>query len=453
MLDPKIFRAYDIRGVADEDFNDESVHALGQAFGGMVKDRGGQTVSVGHDCRLSGPRIFDAFCGGLMSAGVDVFGIGAVATPLAYFSETHLDANAAVSITGSHNPSNWNGFKFTINKGALFGEDIQEIRSRATSASGHSARGNLTNVSIAEAYIDYALSTLRPMTREVTVICDAGSGMAGPIAPTLYEQMGATVIPLFCETDGRFPYHHPDPTEEENLADLREALQSSKADIGLAFDGDADRLGAVNHDQRIIWGDQLMLLFAQSILKEQPRAKFLAEVKCSDVLFSRIAELGGSIEMGKVGHSLIKARMKETGAILAGEMSGHLFFKDRYLGYDDGIYAGARLVELLGSESFDLNNFLASLPKTVATPEIRIPCDDHRKFEVVEAAKNILRPRYDLVEIDGLRLRTDKGWALLRASNTQPALVMRVEATDAKALASIQSIVESTLKEIMHDRA
>ncbi len=451
MLDPKIFRAYDIRGIADEDFNDEAVKALGHAFGSMVRDRGGKRVSVGHDCRLSGPRIYDAFCKGILQAGTDVVGIGTVATPLTYFSEHHLKTDASVSITGSHNPSNWNGFKFTVGKGALFGQDIQEIRTRATQSQTSDQRGSFEAIDIQEAYIEYALSTLRPLTQDVTVVCDAGSGMAGPIAPTLYERMGAKVLPLYCEADGRFPYHHPDPTEEENLQDLRTTLTTSQADIGLAFDGDADRLGAVNRDQRIVWGDQLMLLFAESILEEMPGAQFLAEVKCSDVLFSRIAELGGSIEMGKVGHSLIKARMKETGAVLAGEMSGHLFFNDRYLGYDDGIYAGARLVELMGRGVANVSTFLDGLPKTVATPEVRIACDDHLKFDVVDRAKSILRQTYDLVEIDGLRLRTNEGWALLRASNTQPALVMRVEAKTQPDLQNIRAVIENTVKGIMNE--
>ena len=419
----------------------------------MVKERGGHAISVGHDCRLSGPRIYEAFCNGILQADVNVSGLGTVATPLTYFSEHHLDTDASVSITGSHNPANWNGFKFTIDKGALFGDDIQEIRKRAALYAPTHGRGKFESINIEDAYIEYALSTLRPLTQDVTVICDAGSGMAGPIAPRLYERMGARVIPLFCETDGHFPFHHPDPTEEENLLDLRDALTRSQADIGLAFDGDADRLGAVNRDQRIVWGDQLMLLFAQSILQESPGAKFLAEVKCSDVLFSRIAELGGSIEMGKVGHSLIKARMKETGAILAGEMSGHLFFKDRYLGFDDGIYAGARLIELIGGGQANITEFLNGLPRTVATPEIRIPCDDQIKFAVVEKAKSILRHNYELVEIDGLRLRTKEGWALLRASNTPPALVMRVEADSQPSMDEIRSLIESTVQDIMNEDA
>jgi phosphomannomutase/phosphoglucomutase len=273
--------------------------------------------------------------------------------------------------------------------------------------------------------------------------------MAGPVAPAIYEAMGATVIPLYCEPDGTFPFHHPDPTEEKNLVDLRNTVRDHAADVGLAFDGDADRLGAISGDNRIVWGDQLMLLFAQSILKDHADAHFLAEVKCSDILFSRIRELGGRIEMGKVGHSLIKARMRETGALLAGEMSGHLFFNDRYLGYDDGIYAGARLIELLGRNEVDLTTFLDELPNTVATPEIRIPCSDDTKFAVVEAAKEKLRVDYELVEIDGLRLRTTDGWGLLRASNTQPALVMRVEAKSQESLADVRGIIESVVGELI----
>jgi phosphomannomutase/phosphoglucomutase len=449
MLNSKVFRAYDIRGVADAEFSDEAVHKLGKAFGSMVLLKGGRSIAVGRDCRMSGARLFEAFAAGAQSSGADVYGLGTVATPLSYFSETHLKADAAVSITGSHNPADWNGFKFSIQKMALFGDDIQQMRERIEHNQFENGQGTLQHVDLIPAYIEHVLGTLRPLERDVRVVCDAGSGMAGPVAPAIYEAMGATVIPLYCEPDGTFPFHHPDPTEEKNLVDLRNTVRDHAADVGLAFDGDADRLGAISGDNRIVWGDQLMLLFAQSILKDHADAHFLAEVKCSDILFSRIRELGGRIEMGKVGHSLIKARMRETGALLAGEMSGHLFFNDRYLGYDDGIYAGARLIELLGRNEVDLTTFLDELPNTVATPEIRIPCSDDTKFAVVEAAKEKLRVDYELVEIDGLRLRTTDGWGLLRASNTQPALVMRVEAKSQESLADVRGIIESVVGELI----
>ena len=450
MLNPKVFRAYDIRGVADEEFGNEAVYELGRAFGSMVMARGGTRIAVGRDCRLSGARLFDAFASGAKNAGMTVFGLGAVGTPLSYFSEHHLETDAAVSITGSHNPSDWNGFKFSIQKMALFGNDIQELRERIDSQNFTQGMGSVQHKEILPAYLEYCLSTLKPLHKDVHIVCDAGSGMAGPAAPALYEAMGAKVTPLFCEPDGTFPHHHPDPTEEHNLIDLRRTVTEVGAAAGLAYDGDADRLGAICGDGRIVWGDQLMLLFAQSILAENPDAKFLAEVKCSDVLFNRIKALGGEIEMGKVGHSLIKARMRETGALLAGEMSGHLFFKDRYLGFDDGIYAGARLVELIGRDEVNLESFLDGLPKTVATPEIRIPCPDDRKFGVVEAAKKHFRKTHELVEIDGLRLRTESGWALLRASNTQPALVMRIEADSTSSLAQIRTLIESELEGLLN---
>lgn len=451
MLNSKVFRAYDIRGVADEDFSDEAVHNLGKAFGSMVLLKGGRSIAIGRDCRMSGARLFESFAAGAQSSGANVYGLGTVATPLSYFSESHLKADAAVSITGSHNPADWNGFKFSINKMALFGDDIQEMRHRVDHNQFENGQGTLNHVDLIPAYIEHVLGTLRPIQRDVRVVCDAGSGMAGPVAPAIYEAMGATVVPLFCEPDGTFPFHHPDPTEEENLLDVRRTVQSQDAELGLAFDGDADRLGAISGDNRVVWGDQLMLLFAQSILKDHADAHFLAEVKCSDILFSRIRALGGRIEMGKVGHSLIKARMRETGALLAGEMSGHLFFNDRYLGYDDGIYAGARLIELLGRNEVDLPTFLDELPKTVATPEIRIPCSDDTKFAVVQAAKDRLRADYELVEIDGLRLRTEDGWGLLRASNTQPALVMRIEANSQQALSRVKTIIESVVGDLIDD--
>ena len=449
MLNSKVFRAYDIRGVADVEFDDEAVHKLGKAFGSMVLLRGGRSIAVGRDCRMSGERLFEAFAKGAQSSGAHVYGLGTVATPLSYFSESHLNADAAVSITGSHNPADWNGFKFSIQKMALFGDDIQQMRHRIERNDFEDGHGELKHVDLVPAYIEHVLGTLRPIERDVHVVCDAGSGMAGPVAPVIYEAMGATVSPLYCEPDGTFPFHHPDPTEEKNLLDLRDTVRKSSADLGVAFDGDADRLGAISGDNRIIWGDQLMLLFAQSILKDHADAHFLAEVKCSDVLFSRIRALGGHIEMGKVGHSLIKARMRETGALLAGEMSGHLFFNDRYLGYDDGIYAGARLIELIGRNEVNLTSFLDGLPDTVATPEIRIPCADDVKFSVVEAAKDKLRADYELVEIDGLRLRTEEGWGLLRASNTQPALVMRVEAKSQDALTRVRKVIEDVVSELL----
>lgn len=449
MLNSKVFRAYDIRGVADVEFGDDAVHKLGKAFGSMVVARGGRSIAVGRDCRMSGARLFEAFAKGAQSTGAHVYGLGTVATPLSYFSESHLNADAAVSITGSHNPADWNGFKFSIQKMALFGDDIQQMRHRIEHHQFETGHGTMEHVDLVPAYIEHVLGTLRPIQRDIRVVCDAGSGMAGPVAPAIYEAMGATVVPLYCEPDGTFPFHHPDPTETENLVDLRQTVRDTSADLGVAFDGDADRLGAISGDDRIIWGDQLMLLFAQSILQDHPDAHFLAEVKCSDVLFDRIRSLGGKIEMGKVGHSLIKARMRETGAMLAGEMSGHLFFNDRYLGYDDGIYAGARLIELLGRGEVELAKFLDGLPKTVATPEIRIPCDDDKKFAVVDAAKERLRADYELTEIDGLRLRTKEGWGLLRASNTQPALVMRVEAATQESLLNVRGIIESVVSELI----
>ena len=451
MLGPKVFRAYDIRGVADVDFRSDDIRQLGQAFGSMLVSKGGRSVAIGRDCRTSGERLFEAFAEGAQAAGVNVFGLGPVATPISYFSESHLNADAAVSITGSHNPSNWNGFKFSINRMALFGDDIQQMRHRIEHQEFEQGQGRIEHVKISDAYADYVLGTLKPIERDVHVICDAGSGMAGPIAPQIYESMGATVTKLYCEPDGTFPFHHPDPTEEDNLVDLREQLKLNHADLGVAFDGDADRLGAITGDNRIIWGDQLMLLFAESILRENAAAHFLAEVKCSDTLFTRIRNLGGKIEMGKVGHSLIKARMRETGALLAGEMSGHLFFNDRYLGYDDGIYAGARLIELVGRSEVDLTTFMDGLPPVFATPEVRIACPDEIKFQVVEKAKDRFRGSYDLVEIDGLRLRTKDGWGLLRASNTQPALVMRVEAVSQDALDTVRALIEDVANELIHE--
>ena len=449
MLKDNVFRAYDIRGVAERDFQDDDVIALGFAFGQMVNQGGGSRVCVGHDCRLSGERLYSAFCEGVLRAGIDVFGLGMVGTPISYFAEHHYRADGAVSITGSHNPSDWNGFKFSLFKSAMFGDGIQQLRLGAQQNLPSASRAQLTHIKPLEAYLEYVLSQLKPLERDVHVICDAGNGMAGSVAPELYRRMGAQVSELYCEPDGRFPNHHPDPTELHNLDDLRTFVQKEKADVGLAFDGDADRLGVISADGRVVWGDQLLLLFAQNILKSIPGAQFLAEVKCSETLFEGVRKAGGRIEMGKVGHSLIKARMKETGAVLAGEMSGHLFFQNRFLGFDDGIYAGARLLALLGRNEANLSTFLDQLPKRSATPEIRIDCDDEIKFGVVDVVTNHFRDEFEIIDVDGMRLKTNHGWVLLRASNTQPALVMRVEADSDHHLQGLKSMVQEVVQEKM----
>lgn len=439
-MNPNIFREYDIRGRVPEELNRETAYRLGQCFGAYYVSSGAKRISLGRDCRLSSPELCTGVIEGLMDAGIHVEELGMVPTPLLYFSLHHLDVDGGVQITGSHNPPEYNGFKICLGKTTIYGEEIQKLRRIGESGSFPKGKGSVESKEVIQPYQEEILKGIRCGQIPRRVVLDAGNGVAGLVAPELYSRMGIEVEKLFCEPDGRFPNHHPDPTLPENLKHLVQKVNDTSADLGIAFDGDADRIGVVDRRGKIIWGDQLMIIFSRDLLKRHPGAKIIGEVKCSQVLYDDIRKHGGMPIMWKAGHSLIKGKMKEEGALLAGEMSGHIFFAERYFGYDDAIYAGARLLEILTTESKELEELLADVPSLVSTPEIRMDCPDDKKFQVVAALASEFKKEYQVIDVDGARVVFDGGWGLIRASNTQPVLVLRFEAEDQKTLQEIQRI-------------
>ena len=439
-MNPNIFREYDIRGRVPEELNRETAYRLGQCFGAYYVSSGAKRISLGRDCRLSSPELCTGVIEGLMDAGIHVEEVGMVPTPLLYFSLHHLDVDGGVQITGSHNPPEYNGFKVCLGKTTIYGEEIQKLRRIEESGSFPKGKGSVESKEVIQPYQEEILKGIRCGQIRRRVVLDAGNGVAGLVAPELYSRMGIEVEKLFCEPDGRFPNHHPDPTLPENLKHLVQKVSDTSADLGIAFDGDADRIGVVDRRGKILWGDQLMIIFSRDLLKRHPGAKIIGEVKCSQALYDDIRKHGGMPIMWKAGHSLIKGKMKEEGALLAGEMSGHIFFAERYFGYDDAIYAGARLLEILTNESKELEELLAGVPSLVSTPEIRMDCPDDKKFQVVAALASEFKKEYQVIDVDGARVVFDGGWGLIRASNTQPVLVLRFEAEDQKTLQEIQRI-------------
>lgn len=447
-LNASIFREYDVRGIAGKDLTAPFANLLGRAYAELLEP--GKTVAVGRDCRLTGDEYANALADGLRSAGLNVILLGVCPTPLTYFSSFHLGVDGAIMVTGSHNPSNYNGFKICLGKDTLHGASIQDLRVRMERLNQSPAKtsakpGTLQHYEIIPPYLDHLVKNARPV-KPLKIVVDAGNGTAATVAPLLFERLGAKVIPLFCTLDGRFPNHHPDPTVLANLKDLIDTVRKERADFGVAFDGDSDRIGLVDENGSVIYGDEMMVLFARDILREHPGATVISEVKSSHRLYQDVEKHGGKAVMWKTGHSLIKSKMKESGALLAGEMSGHMFFADRYFGYDDAIYAALRVFEIASREARPMSRLLADLPKSVTTPEIRIDCEEALKFELVEQTKRAVRASgATLNDIDGIRVEHGDGWGLLRASNTQPVLVMRFEAQTQSRLSEIQTMMEAAV--------
>ncbi len=435
----EIFKAYDIRGVVGKTLTPAVVRAVGQGLGTLALESGRTRVAIGRDGRLSGPELAAALSDGLRAAGADVIDLGMVATPMTYFAAQHLDTGCSVMVTGSHNPPDYNGLKMVIDGATLSGDDIQSLRTRIEDGRVVTGSGGYSQHDIAPAYIERITSDVK-LTRTMRIAVDCGNGVAGAFAPTLYRKMGCNVVELFCDVDGRFPNHHPDPSQPKNLVDLVNRLQRGDCELGLAFDGDGDRLGVVTRTGHVIYPDRQLMLFAADVLRRAPGATVIYDVKSTRNLKPWITRHGGVPLLWKTGHSLIKAKMKEAGAALAGEMSGHTFFGERWYGFDDGMYAGARLLEIVSREK-DPSALLESLPDAVSTPELNIQCAEGEPHALVQkiADTETFPGASEVIRIDGLRVEYPDGFGLARASNTTPVVVLRFEANDAGALARIQN--------------
>ncbi len=439
-----IFRKYDIRGVADTDLDNSTVIKLGFVLGEMCK---GGTFAIGRDCRPSGERLADMLARGAETAGCSVVNLGVQTTPMTYFAAWTLKPQITVMITGSHNPPEYNGFKMMKGLHTLWGDDIGQIRERMLEADIPAPAGNPSpeNVSVREAYLDRLRSEFSPPV-SLKVAVDAGNGTGGDCAVQLLTELGYRVVPLYCDADGSFPNHHPDPTVVTNLADLRDTVIREKCNLGIAFDGDADRLGIVDENGDVIFGDRILCVLAEKVLHDNPGATIISEVKASSVFFSRVEQLGGKAVMLPTGHSIIKEGMTRENALLAGEMSGHIFFRDRYYGYDDALYAALRFLEIAERAPGPVSSLTADLPPLKATPEIRENCSDSEKFLLVKKVRNIFEKEgYNVNSIDGVRVNFGKGWGLLRASNTQPVLVMRFEAETDQLLEEYEKLLRKIL--------
>jgi len=446
-MNPEIFREYDIRGLVDQDLTDEAAWLIGRGLATYLLRQGKSRVVAGRDGRLSSPRLRDPLVQGMVTGGLEVVDIGLCPTPVFYFSLFHLDRDGGAMITGSHNPPEFNGFKVCSGKDTLYGEQIQELRRIIESRNFTEGQGSVSYQEVIPAYRKYLVENIR-LQRKIKVVIDSGNGTGGLVAPKILRDLGCEVYDLYSEVDGRFPNHHPDPTIPAYLKDLVAKVKETGAEVGIGYDGDADRMGAVDHRGNIIWGDQLMILFSRQVLKTHPGATIVSEVKCSQNLFDDIARNGGRGIMGQAGHSLLKKRMREEGALLGGEMSGHIFFADRYFGYDDAIYASCRLLEIISQSDKRISELLADVPKVYNTPEIRVDCPDDRKFSIVEKVKESFRREYPVVDVDGVRVIFPDGWGLVRASNTQPALVLRFEARTPERLQEIRALVEKRVEEL-----
>lgn len=454
-ISPDIFREYDIRGVADRggvpdtaiDLTDEVVRTIGKSFGTWLTQRGVKKIALGGDVRLSTGRIRQAVAEGIVSTGICVVEIGVVTTPMLYWSLYHLDLEGAVMITGSHNPANMNGMKLAFGKTTIWGEDVQEIRRIAEKGVFVTTEkpGSIEFESIIDAYIAMLMSKIELGPRKLKVVCDSGNGTAGNTICRFLSGLGCECVSLFGMPDGRFPNHHPDPQKRENLTVLIEKVRETKADVGFAFDGDADRLGVVDERGEIVFGDRLMALYWAEILKKHPGAEAIVEPKCTMALPEEIQRLGGKVLYWKSGHSVIKAKMKEVGALFAGELSGHMFFADEYYGFDDSFYAAARLLRILSHSDETLSQLMEPIPLYPATEEARIPCPDAEKFTLVASLRDKALKEYEGLTLDGVRILYPNGWGLVRASNTQPVITTRCEGRDKKALEFIMQDVKKRI--------
>jgi phosphomannomutase/phosphoglucomutase len=446
-INPTIFREYDIRGLVGKDLTPGTVEVLGRGMGSYFRRRGRNEAVLGRDCRLSSPAFAEALICGLLSTGCSVVDLGVVPTPLLYFAMYYKKKPAGVMITGSHNPPEYNGFKMMIGTETLFGPTIQEVRELIERDEFvQEAPGTRTAYDIGPEYRDYCLKDIH-LARRLRVVVDAGNGTGGVVAVPILERLGAEVVPLHCDMDGRFPHHHPDPTIPEAMRDLTAKVLETKADAGIAFDGDADRIGVVDDTGRLIWGDLLLILISRDLLPAHPGAVVISEVKASQLLYDEVARLGGRPIMWKTGHSLIKKKIKEENALLAGEMSGHIFFADRFFGFDDAIYSACRVLEILSRTPKKMSELLSDLPRMYSTPEIRVYASEQVKFKIVAAVRDALAKKYPVVDIDGVRASFPHGWALVRASNTQAALVLRYEADSQAHLDEIRKDVKTVLED------
>lgn len=444
-INPQIFREYDIRGIVGEDLSQQVVYTLGRSYGTFLRNKGIDAAVVGRDNRLSSYAYSRAVIEGLVLSGISVTDIGMVTTPLMYFARAKCGIEGGAMVTGSHNPPEFNGLKLAYGPDTLYGDGIQEIRKIAASGKFVSGTGSVQEIDLSDVYVEDIASRVKLGPRKVLAVVDPGNGSSGPIVRKVLTAIGADFIEMFFEPDGTFPNHHPDPTRAKYLKQLTAKVLEEGADVGIAFDGDADRIGVVDNKGRLIWGDELQTVFWKEILPKYPGTLALIEIKCSQALVDVVNKLGGKPEFTRTGHSLIKARMRETGALFTGEMSGHMFFRDEYYGFDDAVYAAARLLRILTNTRESLDQMLADVPKYFSTPEVRVFCPDEDKFMVVEEISRQLSQKYKVNTVDGVRVMFNDGWGLIRASNTQPALVLRAEANTQERLERIKKLLEDKL--------
>jgi phosphomannomutase/phosphoglucomutase len=443
----EIFREYDIRGVVDRDLDLSDAEKIGKGFGTYLHHHQGRSAVVGRDCRLSSPSVRDSLVRGLVASGVHVVDVGVCPTPVFYYAIRHCDCDGGIMITASHNPPEYNGFKVCRGPDTIFGEEIQSFRRLLEGGKMRSARGFLSNYDAVTPYVDHIVDHIS-LNRPVKLAADAGNGTGGITAGPILNRLGCKTVDLFFEMDGSFPNHEPDPTVPENMKTVQETVVRNGLELGIGFDGDGDRIGVVDEAGRIIHGDMLLLLFAREILREKPGSTIIGEVKCSQLLYEDIRAHGGNPIMWRTGHSLIKQKLKDEGAELAGEMSGHIFFAHRYFGYDDAVYAACRLLEIVAKDNKPLSRYLEDLPKTYNTPEIRIPCPEAVKFKLVEEVKEELGKTCEIIDVDGVRVVFPDGWGLLRASNTGPILVLRFEAQSESRMNEIRDLMQETLERV-----